>query len=94
MSLFRVTAIYDYPEVDRSALIESENKNQAMLKAILEQKLPAKFKRDQHGCLQACYWKAEMGGDVRWPIIDVNNQLIWGKEDAQEKLRFEIEQIE
>jgi len=90
MSLFKVTAIYEYPEVDRSAFIESENETQALLKAIIGQALPVKFQRDEHGCLQPCYWKPEMGGSARWPSIGKNNLLTWGKEKNQEKLRFEI----
>ena len=94
MKHFRVIAMYDYPEINRSVQIDAEDARQAILRAILDQRLPVTYARDGRGHLQPLYWQPDMGGMTRWPQIDRNNRLLWKSSQHQGQLRFEVEETD
>ncbi len=89
---YRVTAFYERPELERNAVVKAESAEQAMVKAVLERKVPVGFGRDEYGWIQPVYWKAEMGGPRRWPRIVGKDRLAWGDENAPQSLRFAVEE--
>lgn len=86
---YRVTALYDYPPVERSAVVEADTPQRAMVKAVLEGQLPVAFRRDAHGWLEPVMWRAELDGGPRWPRVD-GESLEWGDGDVRRRLRFYI----
>ncbi len=88
---YRVTAFYERPELERNAVIEADSAEQAMVKAVLERKVPVGFGRDEYGWIQPLYWKAELGGTQRWPRITGKDRLTWGDDDPPRTLRFSVE---
>lgn len=89
---YRVTAFYERPELERNAVVEADSAEQAMVRAVLERKVPAGFGRDEYGWIQPLYWKPELGGVRRWPRIIGRDRLTWGDDDAPQTLRFSVEQ--
>lgn len=94
MNQYRVIAMYDYPEINRSVLIDAQDPHQAILRAILEQQLAIAYARDAQGNLQPLFWQTEMAGQTRWPRIEKNNRLTWQSQHHQGQLRFEVEEID
>jgi len=94
MKRFRVIAMYDYPEINRSVRVIAEDPQQAILRAVLDQRLPITYARDERGHLQPQYWQPDMGGETRWPRIDRNNRLLWKSTHHQGQLRFEVEETD
>lgn len=90
MKTYRVIAIFTYPPIDRSAVIKAESVDMAILRAVLEQKIPVEYKRDRHGNLQPRFWTPDMGGETRWPQIEQQSKVIWGQPDKQHVLRVEV----
>lgn len=88
---YRVTAFYERPELERNAVVEADSAEQAMVKAVLERKVPIGFARDEFGWLQPVYWQTEMGGGRRWPRVAGKDKLAWGDDDAPRMLRFAVE---
>lgn len=88
---YRVTAFYERPELERNAVVEAESVEQAMVKAVLQRKVPVGFSRDEYGWIQPVFWKAEMGGERRWPRVAGKDRLAWGDDDAPQTLRFAVE---
>lgn len=86
--------MYDYPEINRSVQIDAEDPQQAILRAILDQRLPVTYARDPQGHLQPLFWQPEMAGETRWPQIDRNNRLLWRSGQHQGHLRFEVEEMQ
>src|SRR5512139_4008880 len=60
---YRVTAFYDYPPLERSTVVEAENPQRAMARALLEGKVPALFSKDEFGWLVPVYWHPRLAGD-------------------------------
>ena len=87
---YRVIAIFTYPPIDRSAVIQAESIDLAILRAVLEQKIPVEYRRDRHGNLQPAYWTPEMGGHTRWPRIEQQSKVVWGSKDQPRVLRVEV----
>lgn len=88
---YRVTAFYERPELERNAVVEADSSEQAMVRAVLERKVPVGFGRDEYGWIQPLYWKPELGGVRRWPRISGRDRLTWGDDDAAQTLRFSVE---
>jgi hypothetical protein len=88
---YRVTAFYERPELERNAVVQASSAEQAMVKAVLERKVPVGFARDEYGWIQPVYWQAEMGGGRRWPRVVGKDRLAWGDDDAPRTLRFAVE---
>lgn len=86
--------MFDYPPIDRSTVIIAATAEQAMIKAVVERKVPVQFSRDTNQDLQPVYWQPHMGGDSRWPKLKSHNCLQWGLEPETTVLRFDIEQLE
>src|SRR3569832_1861353 len=45
---YRVTALYDFPPVERGIVVEADTPEHAMVQAVLEGLLPVAFERDAH----------------------------------------------
>lgn len=89
---YRVTAFYEHPELERNAVVQADSIEQAMVKAVLERKVPVGFTRDEYGWIQPVFWKTEMGGERRWPRVVGRDRLAWGDADAAQTLRFDVEE--
>lgn len=87
-----MTAFYEHPDVERNVIVQAESPQQAMVKALLERKVPACFSRDEYGWLLPVYWSAGMGGRHRWPRVAQRNRLTWGDEGDPHSLRFAVEE--
>ncbi len=93
MTCYRVFALYDYPPVQRSAVVEARTEQQAMLRAFLEGKVPAGYERGQSGALEPVFWHPAMAGHSRWPRIEKSRTLVWGESGNEKRLRFDIDAI-
>jgi len=93
MKQFLITAMYDYPEINRSVQVDAVSPHQAILRAVLNQKLAVAYARDQHGNLQPLFWQPDMAGQTRWPRFEKYNRLTWKNTRHQGQLRFEVETI-
>lgn len=93
MTTYQVTALYERPEIQRSVRIEANSREEAMVKAILEHRIPVFFSRDQYGWLQAEFWQPEMGGRYRWPQVKTPDTLFWANEKKSRILRFDIQVV-
>jgi hypothetical protein len=89
---YRVTAFYEHPELERNAVIEAESPERAMIRALIERKVPAGFTRDEFGWIQPLYWKPEMAGRLRWPRLLTADRLAWGEDEDLHSLRFSVEE--
>lgn len=89
---YRITAFYERPELERNAVVEASSAEQAMVKAVLERKVPVGFARDEYGWIAPVYWQAAMGGGRRWPRIVGKDTLAWGDDDAPRTLRFAVDE--
>lgn len=89
---YRVTAFYERPELERNAVVEAESVEQAMVKALLERKVPAGFTRDASGWIEPVYWRADMAGKARWPALIGADCIAWGDDDQRRTLRFCVEE--
>ncbi len=76
-------AHYADPPVDRSAEIEAEDPQRAMMKALLEHKVPAKFEPDGYGWMAPVYWHPDLAGRSRWPIFRRVDTVTWGKQGSK-----------
>ena len=92
MPTYQVTAFYERPELERNAVVTAENPQRAMVRALIEGKVPAGFARDEHGWIHPVTWKPEMAGSLRWPRLSGKDRLVWGDEDPPRTLRFSIEE--
>jgi hypothetical protein len=90
---FKVIAMFDYPEIERSVLIRAIDSHQALLRAVLEQRLPIAYRRDSGGNLQPAYWQETRTGNSRWPRIEHDKYLTWTGR-APGRLRFEVIEID
>ena len=86
---YRLTALYDYPPVERTAVVDADTAEQAMVKAVLEKRLPVAFARDAHGWLEPVMWDAALAGGRRWPAVK-GHCLEWGEGESRRLLRFYI----
>ena len=86
---YRVTALYDYPPVERTALVDADTPQRAMVKAVLEGQLPVAFRHDAYGWLEPVMWRAELGGELRWPLVK-DDRIEWGTDEERTGLRFYI----
>lgn len=91
MAHYRVFAFYDYPPIQRSAVVEADTEERALLRAFLEGRIPACYRRGPSGGLQPVYWHPAMGGASRWPRLEKARTLVWGPVDRPQRLRFDIE---
>jgi hypothetical protein len=89
---YRVTAFYERPELERNAVVQAESAEQAMVRALLERKVPVGFARDEYGWIQPVFWKVELGGERRWPRVIGRDTLAWGDDDDPHTLRFAVEE--
>lgn len=89
---YRITAFYERPELERNAVVEAESAEQAMVRAVLERKVPVGFGRDEYGWIRPLYWKPELGGARRWPRVAGRDRLTWGDDDSPQTLRFAVEE--
>jgi hypothetical protein len=89
---YRVTAFYERPELERNAIVQAESPEQAMVRALLERKVPVGFARDEYGWIQPVFWKAELGGGRRWPRVVSRDTVAWGDDDDPHTLRFAVEE--
>ena len=96
MKQFKVIAMFDYPEIDRSVLIDAVDARQTLLRAVLDHHLPVCYQRNSHGNLQPVYWNRALGGGSRWPRVEKNRYLVWPGDTAGKpgRLRFEIIELE
>lgn len=90
MKTYRVIAIFTYPPIDRSAVVQAESVDMAILRAVVDRKIPIEYRRDKHGNLQPGYWTPEMGGKTRWPQIEKQSKVIWGDPEQRRVLRVEV----
>lgn len=91
---YRVTAFYEYPPVERSAVVEAEGSQRAMVRALLEGRVPALFRKDEFGWLLPVYWHPRLAGDQRWPAVIGRNVIAWGDKLNKGKLIFGVDEIE
>lgn len=89
---YRVTAFYERPELERNAVVEAESADRAMVKALLERRVPAVFTRDEFGWIQPVFWRPEMAGGLRWPRLVGADCLAWGDGQERRTLRFAVEE--
>lgn len=92
MPTYQVTAFYERPELERNAVVSAESPQQAVVKALIEGKIPAGFTRDEYGWIQPLLWKPEMAGASRWPRLAGKDRLAWGDEDNLKELRYAVEE--
>ena len=92
MRCYRVTAFYEHPDLERNAVVEAESVERAMVKALIERKVPAGFEPDEFGGIQPVFWKPEMAGRSRWPRLLATDRLAWGDEKNTHCLRFSVEE--
>ncbi|RMD80050.1 MAG: hypothetical protein D6809_02180 [Gammaproteobacteria bacterium] len=93
MPLYRVTAFYDRPPVERNVVLRAESPQRAMVRALLEGRVPACFVRDEHGWLVPAPWEPAMGGRLRWPRLAGPWTLVWGEGRRQGRLCFQVEPL-
>lgn len=93
MGQYRVTAVFDYPPINRSAIVEAASIEGAILKAVTGGKIPIDYQRDGQHCLQPVYWQPMMGGSTRWPRILNGSRLIFENYAPNSILRIESEEI-
>jgi hypothetical protein len=93
MKTYRVTAYYDYPPVERSVVVEAQAPQRAMVKALLEGKVPAFFRKDEFGWLLPIYWHPRFAGGRRWPTIIGRNVIVWGRRGKRDRLIFDVDEI-
>jgi hypothetical protein len=91
---YRVIAFYDYPPVERSVTVEAEDPQRAMVKALLQGKVPALFRKDEYGWLLPVFWHPRLAGGQRWPTVAGRNMLIWGDKGHKGKLIFNVEEAQ
>lgn len=91
---YRVTAYYDYPPVERSVIVEAEGPRRAMVKALLEGKVPALFRKDEFGWLLPIFWHPRLAGGERWPTVVGRNVITWGAKGNRGKLIFGVDEVE
>ncbi|MEJ2552605.1 MAG: hypothetical protein P8164_13855 [Gammaproteobacteria bacterium] len=90
---YRVTAFYDYPPVERSVVIEAEMPQRAMVKALLEGRVPAFFRKDEFGWLLPIFWHPRLAGGRRWPTIVGRNVIAWGRRGKRDRLIFDVDEV-
>jgi len=90
---YRVTAFYDYPPVERSVVVEAESPQRAMVKALLEGRVPALFRKDEFGWLLPVFWHPRFAGGRRWPTVIGSNMIAWGERDKRDKLLFDVDEV-
>ena len=93
VKIYRVTAFYDYPPVERSVIIEAEDPQRAMVKALLQGKVPALFRKDEFGWLLPVFWHPRLAGGQRWPTIAGRNIIVWGDQLNRSKLIFNVDEM-
>ncbi len=91
---YRVTALYDYPPVERTAIVEADSPQRAMVKALIEGRLPSGFRRDASGWLEPLMWHPGLAGARRWPEVVAESSLEWGEGDARQRLEFYVAAVE
>ena len=91
---YLVTAFYDYPPVERSVVVEAEDPQRAMVKALLEGKVPALFRKDEFGWLLPIFWHPRLAGGQRWPTIIGRNVIAWGEKGNKGKLIFGVDEVD
>lgn len=95
MKQFKVIAMFDYPGIDRSVLIEAIDAHQALLRAVLDRRLPIRYQRDHEGNLQPFFWEGALGGTSRWPRVEKDNYLVWSEGPGRTcRLRFEVIELD
>lgn len=92
MPTYYVTAFYERPELERNTVVTAESPERAMVKALIERRIPAGFARDEYGWIQPVPWKPEMAGTLRWPRLNGRDRLVWGDDDPPRSLRFSVEE--
>ena len=90
---YRVTAFYDYPPVERSVVVEAEAPQRAMVKALLEGKVPALFRKDEFGWLLPIFWHPRLADGRRWPTIIGRNVIAWGQRGKRDRLIFDVDEV-
>jgi hypothetical protein len=93
MRTYRVTAYYDYPPVERSVVVEAEAPQRAMVKALLEGRVPAFFRKDEFGWLLPIFWHPRLAGGRRWPTIIGRNVIAWGRRGKRDRLIFDVDEV-
>ena len=91
---YLVTAYYDYPPVERSVVVEAEDPQRAMVKALLEGQIPALFRKDEFGWLLPIFWHPRLAGGQRWPTIIGRNVIAWGEKGKRSKLIFGVDEVD
>jgi hypothetical protein len=92
---FKVIAMFDYPGIDRSVLIEAIDARQALLRAVLDRRLPIRYQRDHEGNLQPFFWDRAHGRTSRWPRVEKDNYLVWSEDSGETcRLRFEVVELD
>lgn len=94
MRTYRVTAFYDYPPMDRTVVVEAEGAQRAMVKALLERRVPALFRKDEFGWLLPVFWHPRLAGGRRWPAVIGRNVIVWGEQGSKDKLVFGVDELE
>lgn len=87
---FQLTALYPNTPLERVAEVVADDAQQAMVKALLERRVPAAFMPDKFGWLQPVFWHPELAGQQRWPRVVARNELAWGDGKGHNRLRFLI----
>ena len=90
---YRVTAFYDYPPVERSVVVEADTPQRAMVKALLEGRVPAFFRKDEFGWLLPIFWHPRLAGGKRWPTIIGRNVIVWGRRGKRDRLIFDVDEV-
>ncbi|HHM04885.1 MAG TPA: hypothetical protein ENJ19_03970 [Gammaproteobacteria bacterium] len=91
MKRYRVTALYEQPPLERTVELCAETAERAMVKALIERRLPAHFARDEKGWYQPVLWRPELAGPRRWPTLVGRDTLVWGEgQGGERRLRFYV----
>ena len=93
MKTYSVTAFYDYPPVERSVVVVAQAPQRAMVKALLEGKVPALFHKDEFGWLLPVFWHPRLAGERRWPTVIGRNVVAWGRRGKRDKLIFDVAEV-
>lgn len=94
MRNYSVTVFYEYPPVERSTVVVAENPQRAMVKSVLEGRVPALFRKDKFGWLEPVYWSPALAGKRRWPTVIATNAMTWGAAGDGVRLMFDVTAVE
>ncbi len=84
MPRYSLTALYSYTPLERTVVMEADNVELAMMRALMEGQVPAAFLPDEYGWLIPVNWHAQLAGARRWPVFVSECVVAWGDEPRQQ----------